>query len=182
MHNIYNRNNKLKMSDNMKKNVVKLNEEKLRKIISESIKKTIKENAAGCYPEKLLYYPGDGTLSGDMGYDYLDKGELGGNPETIISGIYEYLRDDYPEEKEEMYDDCAVVLYLGCWNAAPEKLYVSSLDRQYANEICVASEKKFGTRVPVEVVEATGNAVKLSEAQLKKIVSESIKKALKERR
>lgn len=140
------------------------------------IKKMVAESDASLgleYPEKLIYYPKDGELSGDMGYDACDKGSLGDSPDNIANGIMDYFTNDYPSEKEEMYYDCVVVM---CVGKNPEKLYISSLDGKFANAISDASVRMFGRKMPVEVV--GGNSI--NESALRKIVAESVKKVLKE--
>ena len=139
------------------------------------------EMLAMYYPEKLVYYPEDGKLGGDMGYDFLDKGELGSNdPETIVNGIIDYLTNDYPMEK----NDWPVVMFLGNGNK-PEKLYISSLDKEFINGISLASERTFGMRIPVEIVGNVTNeskaSVKLNETELRKMIAESVKRILGEK-
>lgn len=181
------------LSKSKNESVMKFSESDLRKIVSESVKNILKEGdemSNMYYPEKLMYYTEDGNFGGDMGYDFLDKDELGSNdPSTIVNGMIDYLTNDYPSEKEEIYYDCVLVLYLGHGDTPPEKLYISSIDGKYANEISVASEKSFGVRVPVEVVGRNTNeskisgmkqTVKINESALRKIVAESVKRVLKE--
>lgn len=166
------------------KQPIKLNEDKIKEIVSEKLKNILKEHGempAMYYPEKLVYYPEDGKLGGDMGYDFLDKGELGSNDhETIVNGIIDYLTNDYPMEK----NDWPVVMFLGNGNK-PEKLYISSLDKEYANDISVASERTFGMRIPVEIVGNVTNeskaSVKLNETELCEMIAESVKMVLVER-
>ena len=159
------------MYEGKKVKQVTISESKLREMIKESTKRMLKENNE-FYPEKLLFYPEGGELAGDMGYEFMDKGSLGANSsKNIINGIVEYFTYDYPSEKEETYDNCAVVYYTG----NPQKLYISSLDSAYKNDIAIAATKKFGTEIPIEVV---GNNI--SESKLREMIKESTKKILKE--
>ena len=169
------------------KQLIELNENKLREMVAEKLKSIIIEHnnlSKLYYPEKIIYYPEDGALGGDMGYDFLDKGELGNdNPNIIMDGIIDYLINDYPTEKEELCD-WVVVLYLGHGSNRPEKLYISSLDKEFANDISVASEKFFGVKIPVEIIGNVTNeckkVVKIDEAVIRKIITESMKSVLKE--
>ncbi len=161
----------------MKKSI-KISENELRKTIYESIMSALDNSI----PEKLLYYPESGKLAGDIGYDFLDKNELGGSDSSVMDGIVEYLTYDYPSEKEEIYNDCVVVLYSGTNGEGPEKFYISSIDREFANEISIASRKMFGREIPVEIVGNTGlnekQTIEINEGTLRQIVSESIRKTI----
>lgn len=135
------------------------------------------------YPGLEQYYPETGELAGDMSYEFNDARDLAEpNPETIIKGIKDYFINDYPEENEERYYDCVPVFYvdtLGSYgeDSAPERLYISSMDSEYAEDIKRAFSKKYyGKNIAIETV----GAVKLNGDDLRNMIKESVKRILKE--
>ena len=181
----------------MGKNTIKLSESQLRKVVAESVKKVlIRESESDMfYPGKLLYNIKSEKLVGDMGYEFCDLGDLGSiSPEIVKRGIIEHFQEDYPNEELYPIEDDGFprqceVLYVEDknHNAIDNIVYISSQDAEYADAI----KNKLGGNSVVKVVAPTlpesktiknmkKNVVKLNEAQLRKVVAESIKRVLNE--
>lgn len=143
------------------KKVVRLNENELKHMIMESVKRVLKEDNSSFeqplyYCNRLLYYPERKVLAGDMGYQICDVGEdiTSEDKNSVIKNIIEYLKYDYPQsDKEEMFDDCVVVLYVDILHNSndfvPERVYISNIDKQYAQEIAKAFSSKGGVHITI---------------------------------
>ena len=174
---------------------MKISESKLRKIIAENIKAIIHEwadpDSGEFYPGKYIYYPEDGKIVGDMSYDINDIAGLAEDtPEGVVNGIMEYFEDDYADWEDERDPNAPVVLYVmsADGSAIGNTYYISSLDAEYAGEI----QAKLGAGAKVVSVNPANNineskinknmksTVKLNENSLKRIVAESIRRAINE--
>lgn len=161
-----------------KNNNIKLTESQLKKVIGNSIKKVLKEWAepeeGKYYPGKYIYYPEDGSLAGDMGYEINDIAELVSNsPSELLKSIKEYFEYDYPTWEDEHDPEAPVILFVtqDTETAYNGVYYISSLDKQYLSDI----QSKIGNGAKVVVINALTN-----ESKLNKVIAESVKKVLKE--
>lgn len=141
----------------MAKNIIKINEAQLKKIVAESVKKVLMESQAKYYPGVWLYDKADGSLGGDMGYEFCDAGScVTNNPKELIDNIKEGL-DDYAAESYEERDDrfvkiCYVSLYGGNNDAPFGTFYISNVDKAYFAPVKMALERKYHKPVKVEII------------------------------
>ena len=159
---------------------IKVGESQLREIIYESVISFLNEWAepgeGRFYPGKYIYYPSDGKLVGDMGYEINDIGGLvEDNPENVVNGIMEYFEDDYVDWEDERDPEAPAVMYVtdGNGNAIGNTYYISSLDAEYAPQIQAA----LGAGAKVVPVSPANI---MNENRIRRIVRKSIKKIMNE--
>ena len=178
---------------NMKKDIVKINEEQLRKIVGESVKKVLKEwinpGDGKYYIDRICYDPSTNSFVGDMTYDICDiEDNVSSTPESARNELIEYLKYDLPNWEDEYKPDMPLLLFVtkDGKNAIDNTYYMSSLDKQYFKKI--QSALGLGVKVVVINAEQKNNnlkenrkskrPVKINESQLKNIVAESVKNML----
>lgn len=158
------------------KGTIKINESQIRSIIRDVINEWAEPGEGKFYPGKYVYYPKDGSLAGDMGYEINDIAELVSNsPEGLRASIEEYFKYDYPSWDDERDPEAPVILFVtqDTRTAFDGVYYISSLDREYAPQM----QAKIGGGAKVVPI-SPENAV--NESRLRDMVAESIKRALSE--
>lgn len=168
------------LPNKVKKAKKKITEAQLRSVIAESIKNVLNEWAEPgedkFYPGKYIFYPEDGKLAGDMGYEINDIAELVSNsPEELKNNIKEYFEDDYVSWDDERDPETPVILFVtkDTKTAFDGVYYISSLDKEYAPQIQAA----LGTGAKVIAVNPSNT---LNESKLRNVIAEAIKSVLSE--
>ena len=147
----------------MKKNVIKLNEAQLRKVVAESVKKVLREVETIDGGDMMGMWDGpmDGPTNDGMGYDDWLLSDEG------LTEIKKKLIEVYGHGDEEFWT----------WDDAREIAKIVLSDGVSIDD---AMKQYVLDEYDITAPEATENTVKMNEAQLRKMIAESVKRILKE--
>ena len=141
-----------------RKNVVRLTESKLRNMIKESIKSILKESEGNLEKEFSQWVRMVSTNPQEYGLNY--------NPMALLRDCYYGI-----EGNEESYSETDNMIYDMAEDFANYKgMDNNSMIRNAVKNVAYSNQ----------LLESKKNVVRLTESQLKQIVAESVKKALKE--
>ena len=142
----------------MQKNVIKLNETQLKKIVAESVKKVLNETKGKYRPGVWLYDKKNGILYGDMDYEFCDARALASDDlNSLIDGIKEGLEDyanDYYGERDER---AVKIVYVSFNDYAEDDapfstFYISNVDKEFLPPVKKALERKYHKPVKIEMI------------------------------
>ena len=129
----------------MKKNIIRLNESQLKKIIAESVRHYLAENifAEDGFCINISHLDlNDGHLGADMGYQFDDKEETARPSEDeILNDIERYLQSqNFVKDHEDYANENQVPIYSieslpGHEDFADGRCYISNLDAQYKEKV-----------------------------------------------